>query len=398
MFERILFEQIEDIWRSAQGDTSSLEEKIPPELEAIRAVVETSFFGSLRKEEGRPVEFTLVLMSEEDLVSTKFWQEVGANQALMKFQQPLPLNVDSIKKIAGAFDKNTTAIAVESLQSESGAQYQIWGALFHGPSTNLLNEVNTGSTLQPDFLMVTTASTGSLAISRGGRILGHFESGEFSRAIPSPFTSTAMGKYVTALVDRKRSGDPLYVRTYLKVLELVLAEASRRGHGGTIIVIPSADVGSLEGHFDRTYSFPGDLGISRLLDHTLTLSKSDPSSYDMTKRLLMRRLEVLAQLANIDGALIITSEWEVLAFGAKLTVKPKWTKDVVVGPDAFGGGGKIFKRSKLGTRHNSAIDLIGACQTAIGFVISEDGPIRGLAKRDAETVLCWPDCRVSLSK
>ncbi len=106
------------------------------------------------------------------------------------------------------------------------------------------------------------------------------------------------------------------------------------------------------------------------------------------------RLSALAQLACIDGALILSSTLEVISFGATL-MATKWTGEVKVGQDGLGGGGEIFNNLRLGTRHNSAIDYIGACPGTIGFVVSEDGPIRGLVRGAGQTVLCWPDCRVS---
>jgi hypothetical protein len=74
----------------------------------------------------------------------------------------------------------------------------------------------------------------------------------------------------------------------------------------------------------------------------------------------------------------------------------KWGKRILVGPDGFGGGGKEFDASTLGNRHNSTIDFVGACPGCIGFVVSQDGPIRGFARKDNDTILCWRDCRVSM--
>lgn len=401
MFERILFEQIQEIWKFEQVRCNESDKKSPPEFGAIRAVVETAFLASLKKEEGQPLEFSLVLVTQEEIEATNQIYS-HPTQVIMRFHQPLPLDVESITKIAGAFDKATTGLAVEPAQSEFATPYQIWGALFYGPSTNLFNEVNLGGagfgTLRPDCLIVTTASAGALSIARRLHLLGHFESGKFIRSVPSPFTSEAMGNYVISAVQRNKGWDPQYSywHMYVRALELVLAEASGRSHGGTIAMIPTDSVATSTGLFQPTYSFTGDLGIRFLMDHAMTSMKNHSYGFDMEKRLLARRLETLAQLASIDGALVITTEWDVLAFGAKLTA-PRWTKSVLVGPDAFGGGGGIFERSKLGTRHNSAIDFIGACPAAICFVISEDGPIRGFAKRDDETILCWPDCRVSMS-
>jgi hypothetical protein len=97
----------------------------------------------------------------------------------------------------------------------------------------------------------------------------------------------------------------------------------------------------------------------------------------------------------VDGALVITEKFEVLSFGATLRA-PRWKGQVVVGPYGFIDGGEEFEHRMLGTRHHSVMNFIGECAESIGFVISQDGPIRGFIKKDAETLLCWPDCRVSM--
>jgi hypothetical protein len=69
---------------------------------------------------------------------------------------------------------------------------------------------------------------------------------------------------------------------------------------------------------------------------------------------------------------------------------------LITGPDGFGGGGEPFDLSKHGTRHNSAVDFVAAFPGSVVFVISQDGPIRAFAVKDATTILCWPDCRASM--
>jgi len=400
VFERVIFEQIQEIWNLEQVRCNHFK-KDPPELDTIRAAVETAFLGSLKTEEGLPLEFSLAVITQQEISDLNKTHPDASTLVVMRFEHPLPLDIDSVTKIAGAFDKNATALAVEPAGGGSATPYQIWGALFYGPSTNLFTEVAFAgaglSTQRPDCLIITTASIGSLAIARQRHLLGRFESGKFIRSVPSPFTSEAMGKYLIAAVQMNEGWDAQYSYwyVYIRAIELLLAEASARGHGSTIILIPTAKVASCVSFFQPTYSFRGDLGIRFLLRKVIESMGNPSATFDMVKRLLARRLEALAQLASIDGALIVSTEWEVLAFGAKLTA-PRWAKKVLIGPDGFGCGGDTFEGSKLGMRHRSAIDFIGACPAAIGFVISEDGPIRGFARRGDDTILCWPDCRLSM--
>ena len=57
-----------------------------------------------------------------------------------------------------------------------------------------------------------------------------------------------------------------------------------------------------------------------------------------------------------------------------------------------GDGGEKFNYKTLGTRHSSMIDAVGHYDNCIGYVLSQDGPIRACIKKDNKTLLCWPDC------
>ena len=113
------------------------------------------------------------------------------------------------------------------------------------------------------------------------------------------------------------------------------------------------------------------------------------------RKILSERLQIIAQYASIDGALILSDLLDTVSFGTKLSAD-RWSEEVLIGPDGFNSGGEHFKYDHLGTRHKSAIDFVGENENSIVFVISQDGPIRGLVKRDHETILCWPDCTVSM--
>jgi hypothetical protein len=114
------------------------------------------------------------------------------------------------------------------------------------------------------------------------------------------------------------------------------------------------------------------------------------------KKLILEHIQRLAQFSTVDGALILTSELELVTFGAKLQAPP-WEGQVLYGPDGWGNiSGGTFPAQRHGTRHGSAINFAAACQGSIVFVISQDGPRRAFAKSDEGPVLCWPDCTESM--
>jgi hypothetical protein len=162
-------------------------------------------------------------------------------------------------------------------------------------------------------------------------------------------------------------------------------------------VIPDNKVAECRAAFQSKYPLQGTLRIDKSIEQLLSLPKSyEMAIYLSYNRAIANRLNFLAQLACVDGALLLSDHLEPVAFGATVTAR-KWPGNVVVGPDSFGGGGQEFDLSRLGTRHNSAANFIGAFPYCYGFVLSQDGPIRGFIRKDENTLYCWPDCTVSMT-
>ncbi len=396
MFEAEIFQKIIQAWAADQSHPyRDRKQKPPPDIRDLRVIVEMAFLASLKREEGRSITFSIVLLSKDDIAEEQ--------RFIMSFDRSFPLTVESITKLAPAFDPKTTTLIAAPIDDEK-AEYKIWGAMFFSPTTDRFDEIPVGiaglNLLRSDMLMVTAVTTGSLMISRGGSQIGRFILGDFVRAIPSPFHSKAMGSCIIDAIknhDGFKEHQNLYWHVYRDTLDHLLAEVSARGHGGTIVIIPDEKIKQYEDCFTPGYSFRESLDLESLINRLVVSSKCNDILFNVAlNKRYSERLNVLAQFACIDGALIVSSRLEVISFGARLRAPRPWGGKIFVGPDGFGSGGEEFDASKLGSRHNSTIDFVGACPGCIGFVVSQDGPIRGFARKDDEVILCWPDCRVSM--
>jgi hypothetical protein len=107
--------------------------------------------------------------------------------------------------------------------------------------------------------------------------------------------------------------------------------------------------------------------------------------------LITSSISQIANLTNVDGALILDGDFGVLAFGAKLIALP-WNGNCRIGP-GLGGivSGDAFPIDRYGTRHRSAVDFVAAVEHSMAFVLSADGPVRAFTKANADIVFCWPD-------
>src|ERR1043166_8174023 len=109
MIEASIIKCIIDSWAADQAHPRRDRAQRPlPSFEDVREVIETTFFASLEREEDRPIRFSVVLASPSELddASHQYHRE------LSRFVTPLPFTVDSITKLAPAFDLVLSSIAV----------------------------------------------------------------------------------------------------------------------------------------------------------------------------------------------------------------------------------------------------------------------------------------------
>lgn len=403
MFERKIIEEIKSIWDNHKvgGDMAVVPEL---DIEDLRVIIENTFFASLKKEESLPIDFSIAFITQNEISKLHNEHCYKEIQKVMRFPKPLDFNKESISKLANAFDKNTTALIVEPFNTELGKSYCIWGAMYYGPPSNFFdNSCLAGVgyfTSRPNCLIVTVSSPGSFLISRGPFVIGYFSLGDVVATTHSPFLKGAMDEYVQPVINENNEGVTPYGDVYLETLKFLLFESARRGHGSTIIIVPSTQKEIINDISKDGHTFTGDLGISFLLKELLRMFGSNTAYHlnvaEKIKRVIAHRIGALAQLAAVDGALLLTPNWDVIGFGKTITAEP-WQGNILTAPEAFINGQELEKidTSEFGNRHKSTINFIGKCQGAVAFVISEDGPIRGLVSTDSDTVLLWKDCRVS---
>lgn len=392
LFAVHIYEEIRTVWAWARARPNADHGQQAPGVSTLAALIDPAFRTSLQREEGRELQFTIVSM-----------EPVPAQPGrIFVLKVPLGYSDRNLRKISGALDPATSALLVH-VSSDSG-EPQIWGFGYFG--SNFLRGLPIGTGYEsgwPENLMIRVTAPGIIAVARGTGSLGVVEFGSFVRAIPSPVYSKAMGDRLIELI----LNDPGYVKhgvyfwqDYNKTLERLLRTVNRIGHGATIVLVPPAYQSELIGRYHGGFVPVGTFQVAELL--VLKLEASQNKQIDLTlfsaglRERLSERIASIAKLACIDGALLLTTELEVIAFGAKLNAD-RWTGPVVVGPDGFEPNGQPFDLGKHGTRHGSAAAIVGQCDHVVAFVSSTDGPIRGFAKDQTKgRLLCWPDFRASM--
>lgn len=390
LFDLKLYEQIRATWERDQRHPHRGRAPSPvPGLDAIAAVADTAFRASIEREEGQTLRFSLLHLP----------RDAPAAAPCFAFPQPLEFSERTLRKLAGAFAPSASALLVAS----SNGEWFVWGFGYFGSAIYRIQQlpVSTGyEVMWPDVLRIRVEAPGRLTVARGDSCIGYLETGRWLPAIPTPLTSRAMGDRLIAAI-REDAGyvahQVHYWHYYSEALEYLLQRLGQAGHGATLILVPRAHRSDVAGKFHDGYAPVGSFQLAELVGKRISLQGHDSVilAAGLDAR-IFERLDALADLARIDGALVIDTEFEVIAFGAKLKSSP-WNGAVDIGPDGFNANGQPFDLSRHGTRHNSAASFVGSCPWALAFVVSSDGPIRGFAyDNGGKRLLCWPDFRASM--
>jgi hypothetical protein len=116
---------------------------------------------------------------------------------------------------------------------------------------------------------------------------------------------------------------------------------------------------------------PAYTGLSDLL----TRDAADRDGHEWQED-LRRAVDALAGLTAVDGAVVITERYDLLAFGVKITRRRGNTpvERVMVTEPIEGSGAEILTPAQLGgTRHLSAAQFVHDQRDAIALVASQDG-------------------------
>jgi DisA bacterial checkpoint controller nucleotide-binding len=341
--------------------------------DALRAMVETLFWASLQRDEGRPIRGTVALCSASEAPRSR------------SLAEPVALTSQALSTLF-------TASPATPLGISSGASgTAIWGfvddVLLH---TLLLRVADTGTLVAFDW-------NGTIAV---------FERGEVylpKRASPFDWDHLVSG----ALGDIRPSNERL---TLANRLRQVVEAVHSHGHGGAVVVLPPRSEAVRD--IDIAYKLEGTGrdAIRMVVDELAEVQSKRrdlgdfPSGQDVDpmmlslwdgsvkahQELLRRALTRVGQLSSIDGALIIDEDLRVLGFGAKLHA-PQISGAVVAVWDALSvtcNDGAL--ESLGGTRHQSAAHFVAAHLDSMVFVSSQDGRLSlfaGLLKEQRVVVL-----------
>jgi hypothetical protein len=316
-----------------------------PEPGVIEHMIDTAFWASLRREEGQEPRISLAYVPSE-----------LAGQPL-HFASPLPLRPAALARLAPAVERAGIHLGVWQNQD----RLEVWGTTRNLPDVCFVIEV---------------VASGLLVIKQSGEPFGKF------------LNVAVIEGDTVKFVDEERAfvpGCPAVVKSLLGretpssqndgsgLLVQVAASMRRHGRGGALLVVPHGTTA-----WGESIVSPMLYGLEPAfseLSSLLTRGDLDRAGHDWQDS-LRQVVEAVGGLTAVDGVTIISSHYDVLAFGAKIT-RRRGSPSVerVVSTEPIEGAATTYiSPSQLGgTRHLSAAQFVHDQRDAVALVASQDG-------------------------
>ena len=395
---------------------AALRQRWPAEAELLPApAVLTQFISvlyqaSLLVEEGRPVECNVALTTQRQLEARPV---ALTDFHFLRFAQVRAYNEQELRRLSPAVQPPGSLLAVEP----SGESLRIWGMLF---SEHVWEQGGDGPRLAvaaaPPALLVQVLGPGSLVFYYGAYRLLTLQRGRIDGLGFLQFPRAwGEGRFLeNHLLAGGLLGPPplplareeLMVQFTLYMQRRALAGTRDGGHGGLVVLVPTARVPEL-------------LGSDKLLRPKYPLQAAGAGSrYPLLVQAILRRLlaageatwdsfqqsrdtEVLALTARIerfaayltgmtavDGALVLTQQIEFVGFGVEIQASQLPLDRVYRALNVEGTELQPVAVDHGGTRHRAAYRLCLAAPDCLAIVVSQDGNVQFVHNQDGQ-VIFW---------
>ncbi len=338
------------------------EEELAPEPDAriIEAIIDATFWASLRREEGQSPKISLAFVPPEQ-----------AGHPLV-FEQALPLNSGVLTKLAPAVERPGIHLGVWFARDAGDGELQVWGATRTVPSFCFVLEV-----IEPGLLVVKyrrldgIGKFANVVVLKGEQVKVVDEQGTSLPDCPDLLTSLLA---FTSPSEWDHS---------MNVLVQLAASMRAHGHGGSLLVVP-ANTETWRQSIVHPVLYSVIPSFSALAD--LLRQEVNERNENLWEAAVRRAVDTIAGLTAVDGATVINDQYEVLAFGVKIRrpegsapVEQMVATEPIVGDRAV----VIHPAQNGGTRHLSAAQFVHDQRDALALVASQDGRF---------TIFAWSPC------
>jgi hypothetical protein len=331
----------------------------PPDEDTVEALIDAAFWASLRREETYIPKISLAFLEPE-----------AATHPMM-FARPLPLVPGALVKVAPAVERPGIHLGV----SQGPAGLSVWGTVRAIPFLCFVVEV-----AAPGLLVVKyhrgeeSGKFVNVAVIEGDQIKIVDERASSLPDCP-PLLTSLLG------FDSPSSWSSGF--DSVNVLVQLAVSMRAHGRGGLLLAVPPGRDAWQES-IVRPIPYAVVPPFPELAE--LTRHLPDAQGRRAWQDAVSRAVEAIAGLTAVDGATVLTNQYELLAFGAKITRRkgsPQVEQVAVTEPVEGNVAVTVHPTQLGGTRHLSAAQFVHDQRDAVALVASQDGRF---------TVFAWSPC------
>jgi hypothetical protein len=371
-----------------------------PDRETIEIITNAAFWASLRREEGYVPKISLAFVPPE-----------YAERAL-RFERPIKLTPEALTRLAPAVERPGIHLGVWR-ENAGLRQNQFAPATFPAPGSGATAETSARSSDGASAAGLSGSAAESLWFPALDSTSDSLVVWGATRTIPSLcFVLEVVAPGLLVIKHRSIQGSAKFVNVavlegdQVKVLDvqganhadsppmlremleldtpaaarepvnvLVQLAVSMRAHhrGGSLLLVPAGSEAWRE-----SIVRPISYGVSPAYSELGRLMREDPVARQERRwqEALRRVVDAVAGLTAVDGATILSDEYDLLGFGAKITRRrgAAPVEQLLASEPLDGAVVNIVAPAQLGgTRHSSAAQFAQDQRDAIAFVASQDG-------------------------
>jgi hypothetical protein len=372
---------------------------LPRRLEAL---LDAAYHASFLRDEERPVTFRMLVVPASDLPA-----DSGPPSSLLPlvFEMPRGFDEHELRRLSPAASFHRALIGID----ESDGELRTWGLAQSGP--RWLQAARGGRAQEPPMpaaLVVRVVRPGHVVVACGSRRVAELRGGRLSDFALDVFQSQwlpalfRIDRAVWAAEDAATVGPAVSDAAALQLtrhaaqqmIKRVIATMQAAHHGGTLVMGPPDCVA--ERYMRTKYPF-GDSAARRhfralvrgivatlaeraaptggAIDPELYRVDTDPRIAEFDEA-LFEMSHLIASLANVDGAVVLTKRLELMGFGAEIGGSLPPITHVRRALDLEAEAFVTEVVDVVGTRHRSAYRFCAAVPESVAVVVSQDGGVR----------------------
>jgi hypothetical protein len=399
-----LAERVRDAW---PADAYPLPERLV-------TILDVAYHASFLRDEERPVTARILVLPPSELRL-----DTGPPSGLLPLRFDLPRRFDEheLRRLSPAAQVHRALVAID----ESGGEPAIWGVVHSG--VRWLQAAQGGRAKEPSMppcLVVSVVRPGHLLIGCGNKVMAELRGGQLSdftldvfqsQWLPSLFREAraTMADEHRALARASldtRVAAELTGHLAQQMVKRIVATMRSVHHGGTIVIGPPDCIS--ECYLQTKYTFfDGPTRrrfrslvlsiLEALAEHAAVIGRA--ASVDLYRAVTDPRIaeldeglfelgHLIASLAAVDGAVVMTKRFEILGFGAEIAGDLPSVTSVRRALDLEADTFVTEPVDAVGTRHRSAYRFCTAVPDAVAVVVSQDGGVQ-FVNRHREAVTYW---------